>query len=81
MATHMSVRFYHFGKKAGSILAYSCGLLNLCRNKEPAFFGAQLRAAHFFILPKIGKWEEKSIYDTQSGYLLIAWEVLMQAVQ
>ena len=30
-------------------MAYSCGLLNLCRSKELAFFGAQLRAAHFFI--------------------------------
>ena len=40
--------FLSFGKNVGSILAYSCGLLNLCRSKEPAFFGAWLRAAHFF---------------------------------
>lgn len=45
--------FLSFGKNVGSILAYSCGLLNLCRSKEPAFFGAWLRAAHFFVLPRI----------------------------
>ena len=31
----------------------SLRMLNLCGSKELAFFGAWLRAAHFFILPKI----------------------------
>ena len=58
--------FLSFGKNVGSILAYSCGLLNLCRSKEPAFFGAWLRAAHFFILPKIQKWRN-SYYGFYEG--------------
>lgn len=51
--------FLSFGKNVGSILAYSCGLLNLCRSKEPAFFGAWLRAAHFFCFTERKNWRER----------------------
>lgn len=53
--------FLSFGKNVGSILAYSCGLLNLCRSKEPAFFGAWLRAAHFFCFTERKNWGGKNM--------------------